>query len=154
MTLIITVGLPGVGKSTWAREFQRDAASVIIVERDLIRKDLGIAAGDFAREGEVSGRQEGTIVTGLATADYVVAADTNLQPRYRRRLASVAEVKGRPVLYKILRDSLDLDLVLTRNEERRGDAFAYVPPDVIRRMHERLVLSGAWLQGIDRKWII
>lgn len=47
MNLFITVGVPGSGKTTWAKEKARQLGNTLTVSRDDIRRTLYCAGGDL-----------------------------------------------------------------------------------------------------------
>jgi len=89
---ILTIGLPGCGKSTWAAH---NALGFRIIERDIIRsrlcEELGIefswATWDTSLEGRVTQLGDTDLAQAVADGADICCSDTNLNPRYRRRLA-------------------------------------------------------------------
>ena len=52
-TLIVLTSPPACGKTTWARNFQKDHSNVFVVSSDEIRAELGIDPADSSRDTEV-----------------------------------------------------------------------------------------------------
>lgn len=89
--LLITRGLPGSGKTTWARR-QRGA---VRVNRDDLRRMLhGGWRGTGPAELTVTLAQRATVDALLTAGVTVVCDDTNLRPRVLRELAELAARSG------------------------------------------------------------
>jgi predicted kinase len=141
-TLTITRGLPGSGKTTWAKEQPR----LVRVNRDDMRRMLH---GGRVDDPELRGRAERHVtaahhaaVEGLlrAGAD-VVCDDTNLRSRVVREFAELAARCG---AHFAVRDFTDVPVeeCIRRDALRTGDG--HVGEDVIRSMHQRY-LAGRTL---------
>ncbi|MGZ7268948.1 AAA family ATPase, partial [Streptococcus pyogenes] len=88
MNLFITVGVPGSGKTTWAKEKARQLGNTLTVSRDDIRKTLYCAGGDltgyrFTEEKElfVCRVQEDTVRNALASGKNVIVHNTHLHQK-------------------------------------------------------------------------
>ena len=129
-TLTITRGLPGSGKTTWAKQ-QPD---LIRVNRDDLRRMLhgGIRGG--AAEVQVTAAQRAAVAALLRDGADVVCDDTNLRSRVVRELAELALLSGADWHVQDFTD-VPLDECIRRDALRDGDAR--VGEDVIRGMHER-----------------
>lgn len=91
-TLTITRGLPGSGKSTWARQ-----QSAVRVNRDDLRRMLRPAPwphGDRAAEDICTVAQHAQISALLAAGHSVISDDTNLQHDTFMALCDLAERAG------------------------------------------------------------
>lgn len=147
-TLTITVGLPGAGKTTYARAW---VAEDPMTRSRINRDDLGLQLHGrrFYGQPELSAATEETITlvqlgqlrTLLLMGRDVICDDTNLNPANRDRLAGVARDHGADVnVVDML--NVPLGTVLSRNAERAGTP-AFVPEQVIRGMWGRYVAHRA-----------
>jgi predicted kinase len=130
-TLTITRGLPGSGKTTWARQ----QPGAVRVNRDDLRRMLhGGQMGLGWAEKQVTVAQRAQIDALLREGVNVICDDTNLRGRVVRELAEVAYAAGATV---VIRDFTDVPLeeCIARDALREGDGR--VGEDVIRGMHQR-----------------
>jgi predicted kinase len=142
--LVLTIGLPGSGKSTWAQEqSQRWHAGVIldqglwIIERDSVREELTGSQRDHSQEAEVTRIARTRAADGLRRGYTVIIADTNLKPRYRNEWMGLAGELGASVQIESFL-AVPLGTCIERDSLRPDP----VGEDVIRRMHQYLLDSG------------
>lgn len=92
--LVVTRGLPGSGKSTWARAWvSADPSSRLRVNRDDIRVMLyGSYWGEGVDENEVSRVEEAAVRNALKAGKSVVVDATNLKSSYVRKWAKIHPV--------------------------------------------------------------
>jgi predicted kinase len=140
--LIIIRGLPGCGKSTEA--YYRLGYLTALGEKAMIvcRDDLrfmngyGKYAGAF--ESVITTQQHALIREGLKKGFTVISPDTNLNSKFLKELAKIAEHFGAGV------EVVDLDVPL--EECLRRDALRtgreHVGEDVIRDFHKRYFSKG------------
>lgn len=135
--LTITRGLPGCGKTTYAREWvAADPARRARANRDDIgaqlhgRRFYGEPELSQATEKAITVVQHAQIRALLGRGLNVICDDTNLARRTARDLRQLAVLAGAD--FEIV-DMLDvpIETVLERNAQRSGTA-AFVPEDVIR----------------------
>lgn len=145
--LIITRGLPGSGKTTWAREYIAMASDPTFrVNRDDLRRMFGFGTGDD--ENAVTEIQYAAITTflaGVRRAD-VVVDDTNLHDEHvdtLRRMAGRCGARFRVQDFRMV----PVETCLKRNRlpDRRAIG-AVVPDHVIVGMAQRY---GLPLAGLD-----
>lgn len=94
--LILTRGLPGSGKSTWATEWVRmDPDNRVRINRDDIRAMLGITTGigTPTQEAQVSAIEKASAKAALETGADVVIDATNLNPRFVREWFKIGRVE-------------------------------------------------------------
>lgn len=87
-TVILTTGLPGSGKSTWAKKFlDQTTGQFVLTSRDDIRKMLGcFPIGDKNQENLVSKIQDRVIVDAVNSGYNVIVHDTNLNSKSPTRI--------------------------------------------------------------------
>lgn len=142
--LAYTIGLPGSGKTTLARELiaQHPTSDAVRVNRDDLRTmlygpDVG-RWGDPHIESQITEAQRAAITAAWRTgARLVVCDDTNLNPAHRTALAQLAMTMGAHVEEHDLR-GVPLATCLERNARRAQS----VPDKVIRDMHTRWIAPG------------
>lgn len=141
--LFITRGLPGCGKSTWARKWvTEDPHHRAEVNRDAIRIMLHSVAwsGDAALETQVTVAQHTTIRELLNRGIDVVSSDTNLRQRYVRELASIARRCGAGVEIIDMTD-VPLHTCIARDEARGASGDRMVGERAIVDMYQRFIAS-------------
>ncbi|HEX7747076.1 MAG TPA: AAA family ATPase [Micromonosporaceae bacterium] len=132
--LIVTRGLPGSGKTTYARTLQPRVARV---NRDDLRRMLhgGRLLTQWA-EWQVTIAQRAQVEALLRAGTDVCVDDTNLRARTVRDWARLAARLGAKFEVYDFTD-VPLDEVLRRNATRAGEER--IDEDVIRSMHERFL---------------
>lgn len=129
-TCYIMSGVPGCGKSTWARKFTAEHDNVVHVSRDEIRFSL-LADGEdyFAYEDDVVAIFYSEINEALAAGHDVIADATHISERALRETLRRIVVDCDKMLVSF---DIPLDTCIARNAHR--DGRARVPEHVIRRM--------------------
>src|SRR5699024_2450497 len=137
--IILTVGCPGSGKSTWAREFIAKNPGYFNVNRDDYRQS--IMGHEERDEYKYSKKKEGIvtcmqfdaakgILYGGDSVKGVIISDTNLNPERRLAWETFAKEYGWKVEYK----AFDVPWTeLVKRNNRRGPKA--VPIDVLRSMY-------------------
>lgn len=143
--LIITRGLPGSGKSTWAR--QQEGFKVI--EKDDIRADLEKKGWLWSRENEkdVIHLQEAMIATNLKKGQNIIAADTNFG-KHEGRLKAIAEGLGAEFAVRDFTD-VPLEVCLERNRNRTDKKP--IPEQAIRDMYRQFVEPNQKVEKVE--WV-
>lgn len=132
-TLTITRGLPGSGKSTWAR-----TQPGWRVNRDDLRDMLTAnwRHGDQAHEDRLTRVQRAAIRELLAEGVDVIVDDTNLRPDVVRRLRQIAQCFYAEFVVEDF-THVPLETCLARDAARPNPVGA----DVIRGMHTRYLAT-------------
>jgi tRNA uridine 5-carbamoylmethylation protein Kti12 len=95
--LSITVGLPGSGKTTKAKEIAAlNPLNTILVSRDDLRFLLYNGEGilDSTLENYITKVQKDIVKNGLKAGKHVIVHDMNLRPKYRKQWAEIARDLG------------------------------------------------------------
>lgn len=137
--LTVTRGLPGSGKSTWAREQQANNPKLWRVNRDDLRAMLRPTwiYGNADAEGWCTAAQYGAIRDLLDANADVVVDDTNLMPEVVDMYRKLAKAYGAEFEVKDFTE-VPLEDCIERDAARPEP----VGEEVIRRMHDKY-LAGA-----------
>lgn len=145
-TLVLMMGLPGAGKSTWAKTHMGD--NDIYISRDAIRFSLvGANEEYFSKETSVFDQFVASINEALAEgfAPAVYADATHLNRASRQKLLNRITAPYDRLEIVFINNSVPV--CLDQNESRKGTR-AYVPKGVIRRMscslEEPCFREGKW----------
>jgi len=93
--IIVTIGVPASGKSTWAKNFIKENPSYVKIERDDFRygmKDISI--GDRQFENFISDIQYKAIHSALNNKYNVIVSDTNCNLKYLKKLLEEFKYKA------------------------------------------------------------
>jgi predicted kinase len=139
--IIVTRGLPGSGKSTWAeRVVQEEDWPHVIVERDQLRYLITRKywTGDQEVEEKVTRLQEGLVRRYLKEDLSVIISDTHLPDRSVKKWLKIGHEFNVPVEVKDFRH-IPLELVLDNNAARNHWSGKYVDPAVIKDKYNRFI---------------
>lgn len=131
-TVILTIGIPGCGKSTFAAEYvKRGGGDAIFLNGDNVRAEL---YGDASIQGdpkEVFGLIKTRMLEGLKnpSVKYLVIDNTNLSTKIRNQYYEMVS-KDDDVEFILVYFPVNLEKALRQNKMR--DRF--VPESVINRM--------------------
>lgn len=138
--LIITRGLPGAGKTTWAQAWvAEDPKHRADVNRDMLR--LMMHGGFADAENVINMARDAIILTLLRKGIDVVSSDTNLPQRTVRSLAQLARKARCDVEIKDMTD-VGLHECFKRNSARTDKAP--VPEDVISNMYAKFIRNNSY----------
>lgn len=140
--LVLMVGCPGSGKSTWLKENKQSGE--VIVSRDEIRFKILKEADDyFGKEDEVWSRYVATINRHLSYGTTVYADATHLNRGSRLKLLKALKVT--PSTIEAVYFKVPLEIAQERNAQRAGRAF--VPPEAVEKMY-RAIEEPKWYEGM------
>jgi predicted kinase len=133
-TLTMTKGLPGSGKTTWAREQVLKAVhgGVVIVCKDDLRAMLHADRFHGKHERQVLKARNALVKMFLSQGVSVIVTDTNLNPFHEERLAEIAQEEGARFFVKDFTD-VPLNTCVRRDLKREKS----VGERVIRDMYEK-----------------
>ena len=153
--LIMTIGMSGSGKTTWAEQYAKENENVINVNRDDTRVALFLD-GDLSRYNEYEFNHENEklvtsvcfdkIKIGLSAGKTVIVSDTNLNKKVRRRLSRIAVDYLAPLEVKVF--EVDLQTCLDRQYKRT----VQIPEYVIRDQFQRMCDQG-WYQDDQEQYM-
>ena len=144
--LVLMMGVPGSGKSTYARNTIKTGD--IYISRDEIRYSMLTEEDDyFAKENDVVRTFIQAIDDALIDTQYegkVYADATHLSPKSRGQVLNCLKNKEKvSVIYL----DIPLNLIIARNAQRTGRAL--VPENVVRRMYNSIQLPTK-AEGIEK----
>lgn len=133
-TLVILSGLPGSGKSTFAKNRLCSIHNYAYISRDEIRKIFYQEEHAFRYEKKAYYEMINQISDALRARQDVVLDATNLTEKSRQRLLSCLKDCGEYSIeyYAFL---IPVEVCLERNDKRFGRE--YVPPNAILEMSKR-----------------
>jgi predicted kinase len=137
---ICTIGIPGCGKSGWAKDYMRASKdAVAIIERDIIRagyhtttKNLWDYRYGKAKEQAVTAQQEADIRFHLGCGHSVIVSDTNLNEGTRNRMEAIAAEYSLAVRYEVF------DVPLYKAMKWNAKRPNHVPESVMIRMERKM----------------
>ena len=140
--LILTRGIPGSGKTTWAKAWVEDDPNWRVrVNRDDLRMlTYGKYVLDRHQEETLSAVQHAMVETALRAKQNVVVDDTNLTAKFVKEWLRLALTLGVEVEFKDF--DITLDEALKRNKLRAATGGRDVPEDVIKSFYSRFVRKG------------
>lgn len=131
-TLIVTCGIPGCGKTTWA-EKQKD--QYLIFDSDKIRKELYGDESVQTNPAYVFSIMRERTLAALKEGKNVIYCATNINTNHRKQLITFIRKYASSVRLLLVIFNLNLETCLERNFARER----HVPEYVINRMYTQLI---------------
>lgn len=139
--LIYTIGLPGSGKSTWAREYQKENPNTVLVNKDELRAMLHNSVHSKGREDFVCMMRDFIITTALLKGHDVIVHDTNFHPSHPESFKKIVDLHNNSLLPKQPRVTLEVkdfsDVPLEECIRRDQKRPNYVGEKVIKKMYNQ-----------------
>lgn len=136
LELVINRGIPGSGKSTYARKWVFEGTPLnrrARVNRDDIRKQLyGVDFGVPVEETAVTAVENAMIRSLLERGISVIVDDCNINQRYITAFTKIANEFDAEVRVNLI--DVELEVAIQRNQGRER----FVPVHVIKDMYKRL----------------
>lgn len=131
--LVLTIGVPGCGKSTLAHKFV--SQGYVQVERDLLRMKLyGAWYGNGVDEKRVTYEHEQLIRNAIHSDLNVFVSDTNINPTTREHLIKFGSSLGAEIQLVHVAPYMLLEDLMQRNANR-DDQSKVVPVGVMHQMY-------------------
>lgn len=150
--IIATRGLPGSGKSTWAKAWvAEDPANRTRVCRDDLRyMSFGAYSGlTSAQEDAISGMEQALVRTAIAGGKEVVVDAMHLRARYAKKWYSFAD----EVEFKDF--EIDYKTLMQRGFERSAQhSQKFVPEHVLQTMYNNLTVKGELRPAPERPEVL
>lgn len=137
--IIILIGAPCSGKSTWAKEYIKENRKTLRFNRDDIRMMMkNYPMLDGAEESVVTEMIYTGVSSGTSIGRDIIIDQTNVRLKYINGfIKTFCELHDMEVILVVIKR--DVNLLLERNIERSTQTgIAKIPEDVIRRMYSQL----------------
>ena len=132
-TFVMEVGLPGSGKTYFAKIVEESEKNLWHLSSDEIRKDLWGDANYQKNPKQVFKMMNEMTLAALKVGIDVIYDATNLEAKYRKQILNeVKKIEGIETICLVF--NVPLDLCIRRAAERDR----VVPEAVIRRMHSKI----------------
>ena len=137
-SLTLTIGLPGSGKTTWAKKIRQEHPNTVLVSRDALREEFFGEFTNHSQEQEslITSVAEKAVDKALSEGRHVIVHDMNLKKAYRKRWATYAVKYDVPLRY-IDMTHVPVEHCITRVQTRYDLGGRWVDPEVILNLYKR-----------------
>lgn len=132
--IIVTMGIPGSGKSTVVKQVAATYSAVVICPDD-IREELTGSAADQSRNKQVFDLAHSRLADALRGDGIVVFDATNVKRFARQNLLDISEKSGATTALLVMDTPFDLCMERNKNRDR------VVPDDAMHRMHKEFMTA-------------
>lgn len=148
-TVILTTGLPGSGKSTWAKKFlDQTPGQFVLTSRDDIRKMLGcFPIGDKNQENLVSKIQDRVIVDAVNSGYSVIVHDTNLNSKSPTRIKKLFDGDVQFMVADFT--NVPVETCLERDAQRENPVGEKIIRNMARQLQKPWRLTPEFMNDVE-----
>lgn len=140
--LVVLVGLPGSGKSTWAKQYAANCEKILLVSSDAIREELWGSEEIQGNPKVIFAEMQRRTEEALKSGKTVVYDATNIERKFRKELPRQYRQYASTIVCVVF--NTPLEECIKRNTQRTR----HVPESVIRKMAGKMDSIEAW-EGFD-----
>ena len=146
--IILTTGLPGCGKTTWAQAHQKqDPEQIVLVSRDDIRKMIGcFPIGSKDQENLVSKIQDDIIVRSIKEGKDVIVHDTNLNKKSPTRIKKLFDGDVEFLIADFT--TTPVDICIERDAQRDNPVGETVIKNMARQLQKPWRLTPEFMNDV------
>jgi predicted kinase len=137
--IILTKGLPGSGKTTWAKRYQQDNQNTVLINKDDLRGMLHQNVFSKGREAFVIEIRNAIVIRALQEGHDVIIHDTNLAPKHEaamQEMTKLPEFKGKVEV--VIEDFTHIPLETCIKQDLKRHSS--VGEKVIRQMYNQFLV--------------
>lgn len=147
INLVITVGAPGSGKSTWVENYKLSHPNMTFLSSDALRAVFGKDENDQTVSARVFEHMENEVDRLLSEGKDVCIDATNMHRRVRRVWIDLAKKHDAIITAYVF--IVNRNILIERNQKRGDMGGRNVPIDVIDRMLTNYV-EPTKIEGINK----
>ena len=132
--VIITIGAPGSGKSTWAKKYVSDHSEFLYLSSDKMRGELGFGENDQSVSGIVYKRMTLKTEAALRSGQSVLIDATFVKKSWRKDYVNLGKRLGAKLIAHVFKG--DTDTLIKRVQNRVANGGMNVPIDIITKYNE------------------
>ena len=130
--IVITVGAPGSGKSTWIEKYKETHPHMTFLSSDQLRGVFGTSENDQSVSAQVFRHMENEVDRLLSEGKDVCIDATNMHRKARKPWVDLRNKHGAMLTAYVF--VVDRNTLINRNQKRGAEGGRNVPVDVIDRM--------------------
>lgn len=133
--IIILIGPPCSGKSTWVKEYQGGHPDAAVTCRDTIRYEVGGGVYTMEHEDKVNEIEDKECNEALSAGKTLIVDGTNLNPKYLTKWYDLAEKYGYEIENKHF--YVPYKVAMERSEKRKAEGGLYVNKKIMQSFYKR-----------------
>lgn len=127
--LILTIGIQGSGKSTWAKKFASENSDVLYLSTDKLRAEMGAGEHDQTLNSLIYSRIKTDAETALRKGQSVLIDATFIRKAWRKDNVKLGKQLGAKLIAHVFK--ADRDTLINRVKNRATNGGLNVPVEVI-----------------------
>lgn len=133
--LIILVGIPGSGKTTWKNTFVSKFPEYKVICPDDIRKEMTGETSNMSKDGEVWKKAFFKLHSALGAKKDVIFDSTACSRRTRKSIEAIGSDYQAIIIYKLFDISVEEAKQRIKSDIENGIDRSHVPDHIVEKMH-------------------
>jgi predicted kinase len=129
--LILTCGVQGSGKSTWARKYASENPDILYLSTDKLRSEMGYGEEDQSVNKLIYARMSQKTESALRKGQSVLLDATFIKPDWRKEYVELGRKFGAKLIAHVF--NANRDVLIERVKQRVDSGGLTIPTNVIDR---------------------